>query len=141
MIAYGVLLQGHVEHPLRRLWGDVCPRLVCSLALLAVAVPLNSAATAAQLPVSVHVAVVGSAAALTYLLVLRAAFSAEWHDLLAIGRRLLPARLLRAVPAQKKPALGARCMRSRLGDGFALKGAVTLQAEPVSECGARCASW
>ena len=114
VIAYGVLLQGACRASPARGSGETSPPpRSARFALLAVAVPLNSAANAAQLPVSIHVAVVGAAAALTYLLVLRAAFSAEWHDLIAIGRRLLPRAAAASGARAEEPRARRRCMRSR----------------------------
>jgi O-antigen/teichoic acid export membrane protein len=96
VVAYVMLLHGHPEHgPLRRLWGDVGPAFVSSLALLGVAAPMSSALTGAGVPASLDVLCVGVAAGSVYLLVLRVAFPAAWRDAMLLVRRVLPARLFR----------------------------------------------
>jgi O-antigen/teichoic acid export membrane protein len=110
-VAYVVLLHGLVDRPLRSMWHDVGPAVVSSLALLAVAAPVNSALGATAIPVAPHVLAVAAVGAPAYLLTLRLAFPAAWRDLIAMALGLLPPRLRRGkaapVPAPAPPARSA----------------------------------
>ncbi len=124
VVAYVMLLHGHPEHgPLRRLWDDVGPALVSSLALLVVAAPMSSAMSSAGVPASLNVLCVAVVAGSAYLVVLRIAFPAAWRDAMLLVRRILPARLFRSKPA----APGAR--------GSGGPGAGTWVAPQPSEAG------
>lgn len=90
LVAYVLLLRGHADHPLGRLWADTSAALVSCAGLLAVALPIHWALDAAGTPGAVQllaVTVVGGGA---YLLVLHAAFSEAWGELVTIVRALLP---------------------------------------------------
>jgi O-antigen/teichoic acid export membrane protein len=96
VVAYVMLLHRHPDHgALRRMWGDVGPALVSSMALLGVAAPMSSALTRAGVPASLDVLCVGVVAGSAYLLVLRIVFPAAWRDAMLLVRRVLPARLTR----------------------------------------------
>lgn len=113
VVAYCVLLQGHLENPLRRLWGDVAPATVSALALLGVAAAVSSRLTDAGLPVALHVLIVGVVALPVYLLVLRVGFRSAFADMMILVQRGLPTRLVRGrraaavaldAPGQARPA-------------------------------------
>lgn len=91
-IAYGVLLRGMVERPLRQMWGDVGPATVASLALAAVAVPLRLALGATGAPLAVVLLVVPAAGAGVYVAVLSSLFPASWRDFTTLARRVMPSR-------------------------------------------------
>ncbi len=100
VVAYGVLLHGHPERPLRRCWDDVAPALVGALALLAVAFPLRVALDRAGVPGGLVVVLVGLASVPAYLLAVRVLFPAVWRENAPLVARVLPARLRRrATPA------------------------------------------
>ena len=50
VLAYALMLRGSTEHPLRRLWEDIGPAVVSCLGLVAVALPVSVALTAAAVP-------------------------------------------------------------------------------------------
>jgi O-antigen/teichoic acid export membrane protein len=96
VVAYVMLLHRHPDHgAVQRMWGDVGPALVSSIALLGVAAPMSSALTRAGVPASLDVLAVGVVAGSAYLLVLRIVFPAAWRDAMLLVRRVLPARLMR----------------------------------------------
>jgi O-antigen/teichoic acid export membrane protein len=86
------LLQRLVGIPFRRLWDDVGPATVATLALLAVAFPLRAALDSAGAPVLVTLSVAAAAGGGVYLLSLRAFFGAAWGDVTMLADRLLPRR-------------------------------------------------
>ena len=92
-VAYLVLLRGEVSNPLRVLWQDVAPASTACLALFALAVPVDRALAGIGSPTMVHMAGVGLAGGIGYLLALRLLFPASSHDLGAAVRRILPDRL------------------------------------------------
>jgi O-antigen/teichoic acid export membrane protein len=94
VIAYQVMLGGHLGRALRFLWHDVAAATVCCLALAAAGVAVQWAARGAELPAPLHIAAVALAGALAYLVALRAAFPSAWGDVLAVARRVVPARAL-----------------------------------------------
>jgi O-antigen/teichoic acid export membrane protein len=119
VVAYVMLLHGHPDHgPFQRLWDDVGPALVSSLALLGVATPLSSALTGAGVPVSLDVLCVGVVAGGVYLAVLRVVFPAAWRDAMLLVRRVLPSRLpdARSIRASLR-APWARPQPSEAGQG------------------------
>jgi hypothetical protein len=104
-VAYEVLLRGRAESTLRFLWGDVSAAVVGCVAIAAVAVPLATALNGAG--AIVHVAVVGGASAAAYLVTLRVSFRADFDDVMALARRVLPiGRLLQV--ARRMPLLAGR---------------------------------
>jgi len=103
LVAYGVLLRGMVERPLRQLWGDVGPATTASLALVAVAVPLQLALDGAGSPVLLTTGAVLLAGAAAYVAVMRIAFPAGWRDMMMLLRRVVPSR--RDRKAASGPAL------------------------------------
>jgi O-antigen/teichoic acid export membrane protein len=94
VIAYQVMIGGHLGRALRFLWHDVAAATVCCLALAAAGVAVQWAARGAELPAPLHIAAVALAGALAYLVALRAAFPSAWGDVLAVARRVVPARAL-----------------------------------------------
>jgi O-antigen/teichoic acid export membrane protein len=117
-VAYVMLLHGNPEHgPLRRLWADVGPALVSSLALVGVAYPLSSAMRAAGVPAGLNVLGVGLLASAAYMLVLRIGFPDAWRDAMAVVRRLVPDRFIPGrLRARREPSAG----RTAVGDAAAV---------------------
>jgi O-antigen/teichoic acid export membrane protein len=92
VIAYRVLLGGSTLRALRELWLDVAPASVGCLALVAAAGPAEWALASLDAPVLVHLAGVGAAGGIAYLLALRAWFPASFGDLVSALRRVVPDR-------------------------------------------------
>ncbi len=90
MIAYALMLRGSNERPLRRLWSDVAPATISCLGLVAVALPVSLALTAAHTPAALWLALLGLAALPPYLLTLRVCFPATWRDQCTALERILP---------------------------------------------------
>ena len=101
-LAYALMLRGSTEHPLRRLWDDVAPALVSCLGLVAVALPVSTALTAADAPSAIWLAVVALAGVPSYLLALRVCFPSTWRDQHSALQRVLPAAMRR--PARRSGA-------------------------------------
>ena len=99
-VAYGWLLRGYVEHPLRSLWDDASPALVSCVPFVAVAAPIGfglhglGAGAAIEL---FSAGIVGSAA---YALTLRAAFNDVWSDLVKLLGKVLPQAPQRRIAKQ-----------------------------------------
>jgi lipopolysaccharide exporter len=91
-VAYVILLRGHVPSPMGVLWRDLAPALTACAALAAVAVPVDWWLSNLAAPVLVHVAGVGLAGGIAYLVALRLGFPASAHDLATAVQRILPAR-------------------------------------------------
>ena len=87
--AYRLMLQPVIGVQARRLWGDVLPGAVSSLALAAVAVPLIRLMDANSVPVFLALCATGVAGGLAYLAVLRSFFSATMADVAALARRVM----------------------------------------------------
>jgi O-antigen/teichoic acid export membrane protein len=92
VIAYQVLLGGSTLRALRELWLDVAPASIGCLALVAAAGPAEWALASLDAPVLVHLAGVGAAGGVAYLLALRAWFPASFGDLVSALRRVVPDR-------------------------------------------------
>jgi O-antigen/teichoic acid export membrane protein len=107
VIAYMLMLQGRRERALPYLWSDVAAASVSSVALVAAALPLHVAMTDAGAGALVHTAVVGTLGLTGYAIALRTCFPAQWQDVMAVVRRLLPERRLRAV-FRRVPILAGR---------------------------------
>lgn len=90
IIAYGLMLRGSSEHPMRRLWSDVAPATVSCVGLVAVALPASIALTAAHLPAVLWLAAIGLIAVPPYLLTLRVCFPATWRAQCTALERILP---------------------------------------------------
>jgi hypothetical protein len=104
-VAYALMLRGSAERPLRRLWEDIAPATVSSLALVAVVVPVNLALSAAHPPAIVQLVAVGLIAVAPYLLTLRICFPASSRSLRATVERVLPEhRRLRWAKRRLAPA-------------------------------------
>jgi O-antigen/teichoic acid export membrane protein len=108
VVAYQVLLHGRAERTLRFLWDDVSAATVSCLALAGAAVPLQIALDGAPIPAVADLLLVGGAGLLAYLGVLRVAFPADWRDLLALVRRIMPARRMRARKLPRAAAVQSR---------------------------------
>lgn len=92
VVSYGLMRKGLSTNFLRRLWDDVSPAAVCSIAMAAVAVPVSSALTAAGLPPLAWLLAVGLVGTVSYLVVLRFLFADVWAMERAIFNRILPQR-------------------------------------------------
>lgn len=90
IIAYVLMLQGSDERAMHRLWSDIAPATVSCLGLVAVALPVSFALTAAQLPAILWLAALGLVAAPPYLLTLRICFPATWRAQCTAVERILP---------------------------------------------------
>jgi O-antigen/teichoic acid export membrane protein len=95
VVSYALMRKGVSKSFLRRLWDDIAPATVCSLAMAAVVVPVSSALTAAGLPSFAWLLAVGLTGALVYLAVLRIFFAGVWTMLGAVFNRIVPRRLRR----------------------------------------------
>jgi O-antigen/teichoic acid export membrane protein len=102
-VAYIIMLGDDVEHPLLTLWQDVEPALVSCAALAALALPANWALVNASVPVVPHVLGTAAAAAVGYLLALRIGYPAQFRDLSAAVRRILPDRVTRLFRREPRP--------------------------------------
>lgn len=91
-VAYVLLLRGYLASPLRVLWQDLAPATTACAALAALAVPANLALATAGAPALAHMAGVGLAGAVGYLVALRLGFPASAHDLRAAIERIVPVR-------------------------------------------------
>lgn len=105
IIAYVLILQGSGERPLRRLWEDVAPATISSVALAAAAVPLSLALTAAHAPGPLWLLAIALAAVPAYLLSLRVVFPATWYAQRAVLARILPRPRLRGVRSRVAAAV------------------------------------
>ncbi|HEV7883576.1 MAG TPA: oligosaccharide flippase family protein [Solirubrobacteraceae bacterium] len=94
LIAYQVLLRAGVLRAARVLWGDVAPAAVACGALIVAALPADWALASLDAPAPVHLAGVGAAGALAYLLAIRAWFPESFGDLCTALRRIVPDRVL-----------------------------------------------
>jgi PST family polysaccharide transporter len=92
-VAYVVLLRGEERSPMRVLWRDLRPSLICCAVLAGAAAASDLGLAAAGAPVAARTAAALVAGACAYLLALRAWFPATAHDLAAVVRRILPERL------------------------------------------------
>jgi O-antigen/teichoic acid export membrane protein len=101
VIGYEVLLRKEGLSGVRVLWADIAPASTSCLALVAVAAPAEWALRSLQAPALVHLAGVGTLGAIAYVLALRAWFPAAAADLGTALRRLVPARVIAAVPLRR----------------------------------------
>ncbi len=93
-VAYEVLLRGEERRPLLVMVRDFAPATTASLALAAVAVPIDRLLESAGAPVPLIMLAVGVVGGIAYVAVLRVAFPASARDLAAVARRLVPARFI-----------------------------------------------
>jgi hypothetical protein len=107
VVAYRMLLHGRREGTLGLLWADVSAAIVACVALVAAALPVELALSAASVPAIVNIAVVGLVAASAYLLALRWCSADGWRDVRNVARRVLPAWSLR-LGARRIPELAGR---------------------------------
>jgi O-antigen/teichoic acid export membrane protein len=99
LIAYNRMLAGRPERTLEVFWGDVSAAGVSCVVLAAAALPLDIILRGTTTPPALHVTIVCSVAALTYLTALRAWFPDAWRDLATLLRKVLPSRPVRAIVA------------------------------------------
>jgi lipopolysaccharide exporter len=104
LVAYVLLLHGSGERPLRRLWDDIEPAVVCCAALAAVAVPASLALNAAHVEPVPYLAAVSLLGGGGYLLSLRIFFPAALRSLQRFAGRLLPRNPLRGLTRRLAPA-------------------------------------
>jgi lipopolysaccharide exporter len=90
IVAYVLMLRGSDERPLHRLWDDIAPAFVSSLGLVAVALPVSFALTAAHIPAFLWLVALGLISVPPYLLTLRFGFPAAWCSQSAALERILP---------------------------------------------------
>jgi O-antigen/teichoic acid export membrane protein len=109
VVSYFLIRKGTSRTFMRRLWDDVAPATVCSIAMAAATVPASIALTAAGLPALAWMLAVGLVGAVTYLLVLRLGFAAVWATQRAIFNRIVPERLRRRL----RPKAVLRVPRAR----------------------------
>jgi O-antigen/teichoic acid export membrane protein len=88
-LVYAVMLNRLVDMPATQLFHDLVAATVGSLALVAVALPLSTLLSSAQIPMLIGFVLVGAAAACAYLVVLRLAFPTAWSDVQLIATRVL----------------------------------------------------
>lgn len=103
-VAYIVLLRGEVRRPLRVMVGDFAPAVLSSLALIAVAVPVDRLLQGVGAPVPLLMLAVGVLGGIAYVAVLRVAFPGSARDLGSVVRRLLPSRVIPARFGRLAPA-------------------------------------
>lgn len=87
---YGVLFRLLLRIPIARLVTDLLPAIACSLALLAVAVPLAGLLRDSGTPVPLLAAAVGTLGAVVYASALRSFFPVVWNDIVQLVSRILP---------------------------------------------------
>jgi O-antigen/teichoic acid export membrane protein len=95
LIAYQVMLGGRGGRALRFLWDDVRAAAVSCGALVAVGGLVEWGLRGTAAPAIAHMALVGGAGGVAYLIALRACFPGAWSDLAAALRRVVPARGIR----------------------------------------------
>lgn len=93
VVAYVLMLRGSLASALSRLWDDIAPATVSCLGLVAIALPVSLALTAAQLPAAAWLLALGLVAVPAYLLTLRICFPMAWRSQRAVVERVLPWRL------------------------------------------------
>jgi O-antigen/teichoic acid export membrane protein len=107
VVAYLLMLRGSRESALRCLWDDVAPATVACLGLAAVAVPIDLALSAADVPALLHLVAVPLVAIPAYLLTLRACFRTTWRTVRGLVQQLVPHRGLRRLGRRPVVALDA----------------------------------
>ncbi|MCL2770636.1 MAG: oligosaccharide flippase family protein [Solirubrobacterales bacterium] len=90
LVAYVLILRGSNERPVARLRDDLTPALVSCVPLVAVALPVSVALSAAHVPAFPWLLALALAAAPPYLLTLRVVFPAAWRQQRAALTRVLP---------------------------------------------------
>lgn len=90
IVAYMLLLRGSEHDPLRTLWSDIAPAAVASVAMAAVAVPLDRLASANGLSGGLRFLAVGAVCAVVYPACLRIGFADAWADMCTLARRIAP---------------------------------------------------
>jgi lipopolysaccharide exporter len=107
-VAYQLLIGGRGGRALRALWGDVAAATTSCFALAAAGVPIELVLHRAGAPVLVHVALVGGAGGIAYLLAVRTWFPGSWSDVQAAMRRLVPGAGLRLLARLPNPLVARR---------------------------------
>jgi PST family polysaccharide transporter len=90
ILAYSLMLRGTGEPAVRRMWSDMAPATVSSIALVAVTLPVSMLLTAAHVPSVPWLIAVGLVAIPPYLLTLRTFFPSTWRTQCATLARVLP---------------------------------------------------
>jgi PST family polysaccharide transporter len=98
LAAYGLLLRGLVERPLKCLWNDAAAPTAAALATVAATAPLTSALDGWGAPAPVTLAVAGLVGVVAAAAALRLASPAAWRDLSGLARRVIPRRPRRREP-------------------------------------------
>jgi len=107
-VAYGLILHGTPERPLRRLWEDLSPALVSCAGMAAVTLPLSIAMTALGIRPLLWLSLLGLAGACGYAATLRIFFLTTWRSQLAVVRRILPLERRLGSFGRRAAALAAR---------------------------------
>lgn len=92
-VAYRMMLSDRPERALSLIWADIAPGTAPSVVLAACALPVSIVLDRAGVPAPVVLAAVGLVAAVAYLAALRLLYPSAFGDVLAIARRILPARM------------------------------------------------
>jgi O-antigen/teichoic acid export membrane protein len=103
VVVYAVLLRKVVGIRVSQMVGDLAPAVLGSLALMAVCFPLTRLLRGIEAPAPLLLVAVGSLGLLIHCLVVRGLFPAVWHDLVALARRVLPARMTPGRAAVAEP--------------------------------------
>jgi lipopolysaccharide exporter len=97
LVAYALMLHGAGENPLGRLWHDIKPAVVSSVAPALTAVPVSRQLRESHVGPVVYVAAVSAVGGAVYLLALHVCFPASLQSLRRFAGHLLPANPLRRV--------------------------------------------
>jgi teichuronic acid exporter len=89
LAAYQLVLAPVVGVRARRLWGELLPGAVSSLALLAIALPLSNLADAGSFPAPLAVCVIAATGGLACLTALRTLFPAAMADVALVARHVV----------------------------------------------------
>ena len=99
-VAYGWLLRGYVEHPLRSLWDDASPALVSCVPFVAFAAPVGFGLHGLGAGAAIELFAAGIAGSAAYAITLRALFNDVWADLVKLLGRVLPQAPQRRIAKQ-----------------------------------------
>jgi len=107
LVSYVLMMHGTGRPPMRRLWHDVKPAVVCCAALAVLAAPCSVALKADHVAAVPYLLAVSALGAGAYLLALRLCFPASLRSLRGLVGHLLPSNPLRAM-ARRPATAGTR---------------------------------
>jgi PST family polysaccharide transporter len=110
-VVYGVLFRRVIGMPINRMVADLGPAVVGSAALVAAGFPLAELLRSLGAPAPLTAVAVAGVGLSLHALVLRTLFPGVWSDLLALARRVLPARLARLGRAPQQARAQAAAAR------------------------------